>query len=161
MERDPLIDGIIKVGQSIQNFQAKAIANYMFREIIEDAHSKYNISQEIVTGLAQTYAEVYLSEFDVRAIRVSDDELVLVANEDFVVDFWVSPYGYVPTIDGISDGSKPYENCTYFIKELSRNNLFKYNAAAFGRIFTGLPFFTFQSLIFNGPDYYQSRKSSL
>ena len=31
---------------SDKNIMAKAIANFLFREIIEDAHAKYNISQD-------------------------------------------------------------------------------------------------------------------
>lgn len=38
--------GLYKLATSIQDCYAKALANFVFRDIIEDAHSKYNISQE-------------------------------------------------------------------------------------------------------------------
>ena len=35
------------------NITAKAIANFLFREIIEDAHVKYNISQEDIREMCK------------------------------------------------------------------------------------------------------------
>ena len=34
--------------------QAKALANFIFREIIEEAHSKYGISQEDIRAMCKT-----------------------------------------------------------------------------------------------------------
>lgn len=36
-----------------QNIIPKAIANFLFREIIEDAHAKYKISQEDMMGMCK------------------------------------------------------------------------------------------------------------
>ena len=33
-----------KIASSLSNAHPKALANYLFREVIEDAHCKYNIS---------------------------------------------------------------------------------------------------------------------
>ena len=35
------------------NHQAKALANFLFREIIEDAHAKYNISQDDMRSMCR------------------------------------------------------------------------------------------------------------
>lgn len=127
------------------------------KQNIEDGYAvnmKGCTPQEIVTGIANTYATVYLSDCDVKAIRVSDEEIVLCANDDFVVDFWVSPYRYGYAVEGTADpNAKPYQFPTYFIQELSRNNIFKYNAAAFRRIFYGEAL-TLETLRFDGPDHY-------
>ena len=53
MGRDVLTNGMIMLGKSIPDYQAKAVANYMFREIIEDAHAKYNISQEDMKSMCK------------------------------------------------------------------------------------------------------------
>ena len=34
--------------------QAKALANFLFREVIEEAHSKYGISQEDIRAMCKT-----------------------------------------------------------------------------------------------------------
>ena len=36
-----------------ENIMAKAIANFLFREIIEDAHAKYNISQDEIREMCK------------------------------------------------------------------------------------------------------------
>lgn len=41
------------LGKSIPDYQSKAVANYIFREIIEDAHAKYNISQEDMKSMCK------------------------------------------------------------------------------------------------------------
>ena len=41
-----MLDSVLKRKPDITKVWPKARANYMFREIIEDAHSKYRISQE-------------------------------------------------------------------------------------------------------------------
>lgn len=38
--------GLYELATSTQDCYAKALANFIFRDILEDAHSKYNISQE-------------------------------------------------------------------------------------------------------------------
>jgi len=53
MERDALTDGMIMLGKNISDYQAKAVANYIFREIIEDAHAKYYISQEDMKAMCK------------------------------------------------------------------------------------------------------------
>lgn len=37
----------------IPYIKAKALANFIFREVIEDAHTKYNISQEDIKTMCQ------------------------------------------------------------------------------------------------------------
>ena len=47
-----------------ENIMPKALANFMFREVIEDAHSKYGISQEDIADMcreAVNRAEAFLS----------------------------------------------------------------------------------------------------
>ena len=53
MGRDALTEGMIMFGKSIPDYQAKAVANYIFREIIEDAHAKYNISQDDMKNMCK------------------------------------------------------------------------------------------------------------
>ena len=110
--------------------------------------------QQIVKGLAMTYAKIYLKDCDVKSYVVSDDEIVLCANDDFVVDFWVSPYNYGDTFNGTKGEYAPYEYCCYFVQELTRNNLFKYNASAFKRCLTGQKIYL-DSLVFKGRNYYR------
>jgi len=43
---DDATRGLLIAALSQKDVYPKALANFMFREIIEDAHSKYNISQE-------------------------------------------------------------------------------------------------------------------
>lgn len=43
---DSIIGAFYNKAASQENVLAKALANFLFREIIEDAHSKYGISQE-------------------------------------------------------------------------------------------------------------------
>lgn len=37
-----------------KNIMSKALANYIFREVIEDAHVKYNISQEDMKAMCKS-----------------------------------------------------------------------------------------------------------
>ena len=37
----------------IPHIRSKALANFIFREVIEDAHSKYNISQDDMKAMCQ------------------------------------------------------------------------------------------------------------
>lgn len=43
---DDIGKGMLIAALSQKDVYPKALANFMFREIIEDAHSKYNISQD-------------------------------------------------------------------------------------------------------------------
>lgn len=43
-------------GEEIDDILAKALANYIFREIIEDAHVKYGISQDDMMQMNRTAA---------------------------------------------------------------------------------------------------------
>ena len=99
---------------------------------------------EIVTGIANAYVTVYLSEYDVKVIKDSDFEIILSADDDLVVDIWTAPYGF-----------EPYGDYTFFIQELTYNKLFKYNVSAFKRIFKG-KYIDIQHLLFDGPNRYQS-----
>ena len=44
--KDKVVEDFLKIANSQNHVYPKALANFLFREIIEDAHSKYNISQE-------------------------------------------------------------------------------------------------------------------
>ena len=44
---------LYELATSIQDCYAKALANFIFRDIIEDAHSKYNISQEDIKQMCK------------------------------------------------------------------------------------------------------------
>ena len=94
--------------------------------------------QEVFRGIIRTYAEVYLIEHKVQTYTVTDEEMVLVADDDLIVDFWLSPYGYGQTVSGDPGGETPYRYCTYVIQELTPNHLFRYNNTAFCQIFTGI-----------------------
>ena len=41
-----LLKGVFRSLIRDKNIMSKVLANYIFREVIEDAHVKYNISQE-------------------------------------------------------------------------------------------------------------------
>lgn len=43
----------LKLGQAQENAYSKALAYFMFREIIEDAHVEYNISQEDIKSMCK------------------------------------------------------------------------------------------------------------
>lgn len=42
-----------------KDIMPKALANYMFREVIEEVHAKYNISQEDMVGIGQKSCSRY------------------------------------------------------------------------------------------------------
>lgn len=77
MGRDALTEGMIMLGKSIPDYQAKAVANYIFREIIEDAHAKYNISQEDMKSMCK------------QAVNRASLMLELLAEPDLADTFFV------------------------------------------------------------------------
>ena len=50
---DRFINDMYKVANSQDNVYQKALANFLFREVIEDAHSKYNIRQEEIKEMCK------------------------------------------------------------------------------------------------------------
>ncbi len=52
-DRNSFVADLVKLGLSMPNTYPKALANFMFREIIEDAHVKYNISQDDVKAMCK------------------------------------------------------------------------------------------------------------
>lgn len=80
--------------------------------------------KELLHGIIKTYAEVYLKEHDIQSFTVTDKETVLVADNDLIVDFFMTQEGY-------GHG----HSWTYVIQELTPNHLFKYNHSAFRNIF--------------------------
>lgn len=110
---------------------------------------------DILKGIAMAYAEVYLSTNSVKTYILSEDEIVLQADNDLVVVFWLSPYGYGETVSGKPEKeSTPYEFCTYVIHELTPNSLVKFNKSAFCRIFINFDSRSILFLKFNGIDSY-------
>lgn len=53
---DDLDKLLVSKALKIKDAHAKALAVYLFREIIEDAHVKYNISQEDMKAMCKTAA---------------------------------------------------------------------------------------------------------
>lgn len=46
-------DAMLEMAYAQSDVYPKALANFMFREIIEDAHTKYNISQEDMKAMCK------------------------------------------------------------------------------------------------------------
>lgn len=53
---DGATKSFLKVGISQSNAEAKALANYLFREMIEYAHIKYNISDDDIRQMCKIVA---------------------------------------------------------------------------------------------------------
>ena len=51
--KDKVVDDFFKLANSQNNVYPKALANFMFREIIEDTHCNYNISQEDMKAMCK------------------------------------------------------------------------------------------------------------
>lgn len=51
--KDKVVEEYIKRANMQSHVYPKALANFMFREIIEDAHCKYNISQEDMKAMCK------------------------------------------------------------------------------------------------------------
>ncbi len=54
LTKDNFPHQLLEFGLFQNNAPAKALAYFLFREIIEDAHAKYNISQEDVKYMCKT-----------------------------------------------------------------------------------------------------------
>ena len=84
--------------------------------------------KELLHGIIHTYAEVYLKDHTVQTYNVTDKEIVLVADDDLIVDFWMANQ----TRESMGSG---YHSWEYVIQELTPNNIFRYNHSAFHQIF--------------------------
>lgn len=51
--KDKIVEEFIISANSQSHVYPKALANFLFREIIEDAHCKYNISQEDMKAMCK------------------------------------------------------------------------------------------------------------
>ena len=80
---------MVDQGESLDDLHSKALAHYMFREIIEDAHVKYGISDEDMKEMnkkAANRAKLYLEKIQ------SDSDIRLVfCGEAVMCDGWDAP----------------------------------------------------------------------
>jgi len=51
--KDKVVQDFFKLANSQNHVYPKALANFLFRQIIEDAHSSYNISQEDIKAMCK------------------------------------------------------------------------------------------------------------
>ena len=81
------MDRSVKDELSKPEYAAKALANFIFREVIEDAHTKYNISQEDIREMcknAVNNAQFCLELFSGSGHFDTDDETHHAAIQRFV-----------------------------------------------------------------------------
>ena len=80
---------VLEKNPDIIELQQRALAHYMFREIIEDAHAEYNISQEDMEKMnrkAANRAKLFLE-------KISQDKglMLAFAVESAMTDKWDKP----------------------------------------------------------------------
>lgn len=51
--KDKVVEDVFKLANLQSHVYPKALANFLFRQIIEDAHCKYNISQEDIKAMCK------------------------------------------------------------------------------------------------------------
>ena len=89
--------------------------------------------EETLLSIVKAYEEEYLSNCNIERKGLSDDEIVLVVEDEFIVDFFLSPHSFGELISG-----NVIENSDYYyivIQELTHNSLFGFNYAGFRRKF--------------------------
>ena len=87
--------------------------------------------EETLLSIVKAYEEEYLSNCNIERKGLSDDEIVLVVEDEFIVDFFLSPHSFGELISG-----NVIENSDYYyivIQELTHNSLFGFNYAGFRR----------------------------
>jgi len=67
----------LAVAKAQDGVYAKALANYLFREIIEDAHEKYNISQADMEEMCRTAVNRAALFLDIQATPELYDAFVI------------------------------------------------------------------------------------
>ena len=88
---------------------------------------------ETLLSIVKAYEEEYLSNCNIERKGLSDDEIILVVEDEFIVDFFLSPHSFGELISG-----NVIENSDYYyivIQELTHNSLFGFNYAGFRRKF--------------------------
>ena len=69
---DKFVLDLYAKANSLDNVEAKALANFVFRQVIEDIHSKYNIPDEEIKRMckdAVNRASVFLDVYENRRLR--------------------------------------------------------------------------------------------
>ena len=88
---------------------------------------------ETLLSVVKAYEEEYLSNCDIERKWLSDDEIILVVEDEFVVDFFLSPHSFGELISGNIIENSDYHYIV--IQELTHNSLFGFNYAGFRRKF--------------------------
>ena len=89
---------------------------------------------EIFASIIKVYEEEFLSNCNIERICISEDEIILVIENELIVDFFLSPYSFGELISGVIKETK--DNFYYIvIQELTHNSLFNFNYAGFRRKF--------------------------
>lgn len=88
---------------------------------------------ETLLSVVKVYEEEYLSNCDIERKWLSDDEIILVVEDEFVVDFFLSPHSFGELISGNIIENSDYHYIV--IQELTHNSLFGFNYAGFRSVF--------------------------
>ncbi len=89
--------------------------------------------EETFISVVKAYEEEYLLNCSIERKRLSEDEIILVIEDELVVDFFLSPHSFGELISGDF-----IEKSNYYyivIQELTHNSLFSFNYAGFRRKF--------------------------
>ncbi|MBE6824386.1 MAG: hypothetical protein E7513_03460 [Ruminococcaceae bacterium] len=86
------------------------------------------------TTIITAYEEVYLHNCSVEKKQLSENEVLLIIENDLVVDFYLSDYSLGELILA-ENKEKTTDHKTIIIQELTPNLLFKFNYSAFRRFF--------------------------
>ena len=104
---------------------------------------------QILNNVINRYVEIYGKNTDNQFYYISEHEIVLVIEDSLVIDFCLNPIPWRRE-DDPSWKEKSWEYPEVLLLELTPNNLFKFNYAAFKRNFTfsyvGMDFFKFNGV---------------
>lgn len=90
--------------------------------------------EETFASVVKAYEEEYLLNCNIERKRLSDDEIILVIEDELVLDFFLSPHSFGELISGeIRETKDDYRYIV--IQELTHNSLFNFNFAGFRRKF--------------------------
>lgn len=115
--------------------------------------SSHLLPSEILYRVITVYTNEYLCNFTVERKTLSDNEVLLIIENDLVVDFFLSDY----TVQGLillANKETPRQSKCVIIQELTHNSLFKFNYSSFRKNFAYI--INTEFLKFRGINSYRS-----
>lgn len=109
-----------------------------------------NSNSELLEAIIQQYVLMYGTNKTCRIVNVSSEEKVLVIEDSLLVDFYLTTHSW------IMDIPVEHDYACIMIQELTRNDLFKFNWAAFRRAISGCGIATVFHK-FHGFNYYYTK----